>query len=229
MFVRTLEVHWKVLRWPLAILAVVAFAAPLLWAGPTGAVMADWDPAIAARFWNTGTLQTDGNQLFPFLAVAAGALAALGVWYPDHDGDHVFALSLPVSRTRYVLTKFGAGFALLLPVAVAFLAGALVALAGLDLPDWLHGRPFGTTFRFLLGATVVYSLLFALAAGTIPTTLKTLVALGVVAILVPALPLFVDASGSPWFLRAAELLYHALYEWPGPFAVLTGGWSLLGV
>lgn len=229
MFVRTLEVHWKVLRWPLAIMAIVTFAGPLLWAGPASAALERWDPALAARFWNTGILLNDANQLFPFLAVAAGALAALGVWYPDHDGDHVLALSLPVSRARYVLVKFAAGFVLLLPVAIAFLAGALVAIAGLDLPDWLHAQPGRLTFRFLLGATVVYSLIFALAAGTIPTTLKTLVALAVLAVLVPALPLFVDASGSPWFLRATELLYHALYEWPGPFAVLSGGWSLFGV
>jgi hypothetical protein len=72
-------------------------------------------------------------------------------------------------------------------------------------------------------------LIFALAAGTIPTTLKTLAAFAVLAVLLPALPLFLDASAGQWLLRVSEWVYHALYEWPGPFAILTGGWSLFGV
>jgi hypothetical protein len=229
MFARTLEVQWKALRWPLAVLAVLAFALPQIWAGPASAAIQAWGDEMAARFWIRGGIENDAGGLFPFVAIAAGALVALGVWYRDHTGDHVLALSLPVSRTRYVLIKFAAGLVLLLPVAVAFYVGGLVAAAGLHLPDWLHARPGLLALRFLLAMAVVYGFMFALAAGTIPTALKTLTAIAVLAVVIPMLPLLLGPAAGGWLLRAAGAIYDVLYESVGPFAVLIGHWSLIGV
>lgn len=230
MFARTLAVHWKTLRWPLAALALVSFAAPLLWAAPDAWLAARLPADLADRFWLTGAGGAgDAHGLFPILAAAVGAVVALGVWYWDHRADHVLALSLPVTRRRYVLVKFGAGAALLAVVAAAFFLGALLFAVSLDLPDWLHARPAGLAFKFLLATLVVYALIFALAAGTIPTALRTLTVIGVAAVVVPALPVFLDVTLAELALRTAELVGHVLYDWLGPFAILGGDWSLIGV
>ena len=211
-------------------LVLLVLWVPLLWAAPVSAFLTALPEDLAIRYWVRGRVPGDeAGALFPFLVVAVGTLVALGVWYWDHTENHILALSLPVTRRRYVLTKFGAGAALIVPVATAFSLGALVAAAGLELPAWLRAFPGRLGFKFLLATFTVYALIFALAAGTIPTTLKTLTAIAIIAVAIPALPLLVGASAGEVFLRISEVVYRVLYEWPGPFAVLGGDWSLIGV
>lgn len=227
MFVRTLEVHWKTLRWPLALLAVLAFALPLISTAPLVALEAFRDPgATADAMWATGGPGGEWRELFPVLAVATAIVVALGVWYRDHRQDHVYALSLPLSRPRYVLLKMAAGATLLLPVAAVFLVGALVATAGVDLPEWIHAYPGRLALQFLLAMLLMYALVFALAAGTIPTALKTLTAVAVLLLLVAVVPMVLDMSPGDLYERIAHAIARPL---AGPFAIFGSGWSLIGV
>ena len=80
---------------------------------------------------------------------------------------HVYALSLPLARWEYALLKFAAGVTLVLIPVVALLAGTLLGLAGLDVPDGLHAYPFAFTFRFMLAVLIAYAAAFAAAAFTL--------------------------------------------------------------
>ncbi len=229
MFVETLRMHWRTLRWPLAILMILSFAAPGLWAIPEAAALGALPPDMAARYWMTGRMPNDGDILFPLLALVSGSLIALGVWYWDHRENHVLALSLPVSRPRYVLLKLATGTTLLALVAVAFFVGAVVASLGLDFPSWIHAHPVRLAFQFLLAGLVFYALIFALAAGTIPTAMTSLTIVAVVAVIIPVLPLFFGMSMGDLAYRASQLIGNILYQWPGPFAIFAGDWALIGV
>lgn len=228
MFVRTLELHWKALRWPLALLAVLAFALPLIsTARLVTAVEAFRDAGARVEpMWSAGQLGGEWRELYPILAAATGFLVALGVWYRDHRQEHVYALSLPISRPRYVLLKMAAGATLLVPVATAFFVGALVLAAGLDLPEWIHAYPGRLALQFLLAMLLMYALMFAFAAGTVPTALKTLTAVTILLVLVLVLPALYGGSPSGLVDRAWSLAARLL---TGPFRVFSVSWSLVGV
>ena len=51
---------------------------------------------------------------YALVAALAGLLVAVSAWRPDHTGRHVYALSLPISRSSYVWYRFVSGAAFLL-------------------------------------------------------------------------------------------------------------------
>lgn len=229
MLAAALRVHWKTLRWPLAALAVMAFALPLLAVAPLAAVRRDVSESYA-QLWFLSNEADLWLPLFPLLAAAVGSVVALGVWYWDHREGHVYALSLPLERWRYVLLQLGAGAALVAVVAAFLWAGALAASVRLDLPAGLESYPGLLGLRFLLAALLAYALVFALAAGTVTTTLRTLSVAGILVVLLVAVgPLVIDSVPGEGVVRTVEWLSRALTEWPGPFEVFGGSWRLVDV
>ena len=116
--------------------------------------------------------------------------------------------------------------------ATALWIGAHVAAASVALPEGLNAYPNQLAFRFLLASVLSYALLFAMAAGTIKTTVwvaSSIVATFVFAGLLqaalqlsfPTLGLeqfsFFDATTN-WLVRAG-----------GPFEVFVGNWALIDV
>src|ERR1041384_601476 len=100
MFKTLMKVQWKWTKALALLAAIIGFAIPMLsvQSGP---------PAP----WEYGSLRLDGRALvtsmetygpaYALLAAGCGLAFALIAWSADHRGRHVYALSLPVTRTRY--------------------------------------------------------------------------------------------------------------------------------
>lgn len=217
MFSAILYTQWKWSRVPLLPAALIAFTLPLLTVQRAGGPVELIDPAallFAEGAWSVW---------YPVLAAALGLLLATTAWSADHRGGHVYALSLPVERWRYVLTRFAAGFVLLCAALVAFWAGALVATALASVPPGLRAYPNTLALRFALAALVAYAFFFAISSGTARTAgLILAVIAGVVAVhvLLRAGDLDVDLLG--W-------LFEGLMSPAGPLRAFTGRWMLIDV
>ena len=169
------------------------------------------------------------SVVFPYLAAITGALIALSAWNWDHRAGHVYALALPLSRARYALLKLWAGAVILLVPTLAIWVGAWIATTTVDIPAGLRMYPFAFGARFLLAGVLVYAAMFALAAGTIRTTLITVIS-GVVVIVVGAIVIpWVETQYMLDLRTPTELIGHALTEWGGPFRVFGGSWLLIDV
>lgn len=228
MYRPTLYLHWKQARLLLLPMVVACFALPLLNVQGMGT------PEGSATLAYNAYLGVSGANLwigvYPLLAVVVGVILALTAWNWDHQLGHVHALSLPIPRWKYALLKMSAGTTLLLAPTAALWLGALAASAAISLPEGLHAYPNALAFRFLLAALLIYSMIFALAAGTIRTTV----------IVVSAVLAFFIFGG--WVVAAAGPLFHVpesfsfgrwlthmLVNAPGPFHVFSGSWSLIDV
>ena len=230
MFQQLLFVHWKGVRFGLLPLLLIAFGLPLLMV--QGLVSNSQDPEMVSLVAQ-GMLRSirAWAPLFPLLASLTGITLALSAWTWDHRREHVYPLSLPLARWHYILLKMGAGAVLLAIPCFAFWLGALLATSSLDIPEGLRAYPSAVAARFLITALVLYALLFAMAAGTLRTTVWVL--LGFVVLLVSggALAGFLGETFLPGFQNVNLMgwLLDRLLHWPGPFEVITGSWMLIDV
>jgi len=221
-----LLLHWKQIRFGLLPFALAAFGLPLLAVQGLGVPAPEGAMSMEA-YRVVGEFQA-WLPLFPALAILIGATLALTAWNWDHQLRHVYALSLPIARWEYSLHKMGAGMALALIPAGAFWVGAHLAAGSLVLPAGLHAYPNQLALRFFASIVVTYGVLFAMAAGTVRTTLAVitgLVGLVVVGSLLQAwTPLLqiVDFDFASWMLEAAVSA-------GGPLQVFTGSWMLIDV
>jgi hypothetical protein len=107
----------------------------------------------------------------------------------------------------------------LVPTILLWL-GAHIASASVALPEGLHAYPNQLAFRFFLAVLLSYSLLFAMAAGTVKTSLwlvSAILAAFVTSVVVLEAFSFTDA--------AMQYLWRA----GGPLEVFTGSWALIDV
>lgn len=228
MYESMLFLHWKQIRHPLALMVVASFALPLMAVrglgitpGMEGAEMEAYRFVSEFQIW---------LPFFPLLAGGIGMTLALSAWNWDHQLNHVYALSLPVTRWEYTLQKMLAGMTLAVLPAVGLWLGSHLAAASLALPQGLNAYPDELAVRFLFAILLSYALLFSMAAGTIKTTLWIVgVALGFVffgSIMNDVLAPYVD-----FFSRhhVVETVGQWFTEAPGPFEVFTGSWSLIDV
>ena len=221
------HVHWKNARWPLVPFIAAGFALPfgaMQWAA-AAADAAGYSPALdalaAMQIW---------TFVFPALAALLGATMALTAWSWDHRAGHVYALSLPVSRERYVTLKLVAGALLLLvPIAAAWIGAVLGALT-IDVPDGLRAYPHAFAFRLLLGALICYAAVYALAAGTMKTAVYVITGFLLFLIFGSIVVGFVEQlTGRDDLWTPIQIMHAALSEWPGPFHVFGGNWMLIDV
>jgi hypothetical protein len=222
-----LYVQWKAGRWLLVPLVLLGFGVPLLVLGSARRFALEGNELLPEMLVS---LQSRALVLFPSLAALIGFVVALAAWQRDHKLGHVYALSLPGSRARYVLLRFAAGMALLAIPVVALWAGAFTAVLATPIPAGLHAYPVAFGIRFLLASLVVYALSFALASGTARTTLVLVTSL--VAFLVVgdiAVDVIERVTPLRGLFRPVDLLHYALVRWPGPFHVLGGSWMLIDV
>jgi hypothetical protein len=220
MTLQTLYVHWKAARLGLLPATLAGFGLPLLVAQglPHAELVLSAtrtsDALAGTVYW---------TAFFPVLAALVGALLALSAWSWDHRGNHVYALSLPISRARYALLKFSAGALLALLPLVGVLTGSVLAIAAAHVPDGLHAYPLQLAGRFLTSTLIAYAVVFALAAGTIRTTvvvLTILIALPILLSMGQLRPYLGDASVSFWITQALHY---------GPFRIFFGNWALFDV
>ncbi|NOT07970.1 MAG: hypothetical protein HOP28_07165 [Gemmatimonadales bacterium] len=161
--------------------------------------------------------------LYPALAALAGVALAAGIWSSDRRGHHIYALTLPIPRWRYVLLRYLAGLTLALPIVAAVWLGSVIASETLDLPAGLRIFPHALAAKFALALIVLFGFAFAIAAsssralgiGVRFLALLVAVHLGVV--------MLYPKTNILWSLVTG------LATWPGPFAALGGRWMLIDV
>ena len=165
------------------------------------------------------------STLYQVLALALAVVVAISAWHADAQRQHVYALSLPVPRWRFVLLRFGAGAVLL--GAVAFAVGLFggIAAALAPLPPMLHAYPAGLALRFWLGTMVPFAIIFALLASN-PRHVRWLVTAVVTVVLV-------DLLLASFGVTDRELIINwvpeGLYSGRGPLAAFLSKWMLVDV
>lgn len=223
-----LFLHWKQMRMVLVPFVVVAFGLPLVATDglgtPVGAPGTTLEASVILSTIDTWLLY------FPLLALAIGVTLALSAWNWDHQLNHVYALSLPVSRSEYALQKMTAGAALAGVPALALWLGAHVASASIALPEGLRTYPNELAIRFLMATLLAYAAFFAMAAGTIKTTMRV-VTVAMVVLLFVTVGWETFASDFERLARtnAVDVLVGWLTTAPGPLEVFTGSWALIDV
>jgi hypothetical protein len=231
MFREILFVNWKASRFGLLPIIMAAFGLPFLAVKgirlghlfPRSDLLRGTEILLSVSEW---------AQLFPALAFSLGAVLALMVWNWDHRGGHVYPLSLPLARWRYVLLKMGSGGVLLLIPVAALWLGSLLAVSLVEIPDGLRAYPTAIAFRFLLSTSICFAVFFAMAAGTMRTAVLLLVSWILLIFLGEFLPpLLGGVLGIPSLerFRFLEWFLSAAMSWPGPFEVLAGNWMLIDV
>lgn len=219
MYTSVLLQQWRALRPVTIAVAVLSFVLPLLTVVyQPGSIDSS---AAPVAMWLTGARQV--GIMLPWLAALYGIFTGISTWAPDISGKFVYALSLPVTRLRFVALRFAAGATLAaLPVA-ALLAGALVARAVITLPEGISAYPVALALRFGMATVTCFALVFATAAAGkrfVYSLLGALVGLIALDAVLNAFSVNADLTGGVGRL---------LINWPGPLSILGGRWSLFDV
>jgi len=221
MLKQMLWLHWKAVRWvmlPLVLLCAGMPLAAMRLSQTTGGGDA-YDMIVMIELW---------TPMFPFLAAFTGISMALTAWVWDHNGRHIYALSLPVERWEYVLLKMAAGTLLLAVPAAALWLGAWVGSLQ-PIPEGLHAYVLSFSARFLLAALIAYAATFALAAGTVRTASVVITVLLATVIFGSVGVEFVNGTFGASVPAPLDVIKAALTRWPGPFNVYGGSWMLIDV
>lgn len=218
-----LSLHWKAARWGLLPWVVVAFGFPFMVVSRLQPEHVDGSQALWQPLLSLGSL-------LPLVAAAAGATVALTAWSWDHRQGHVYALALPVTRSRYASTKFLVGLLLAAIPAVALAGGGMLAAATVELPDLVRAYPAALALKFYLASITAYGVLFALAAGTMRTAVIVLsAAVGTIFFGDPLLQLTAGVIPSLEGILMSDLLVDAMTRPWSPFQVFFGNWFLFDV
>jgi hypothetical protein len=217
MFRAVLSSQWRESRLAVVLLAGLALAFPLL--SLRGASSAS-DPWSA---WDLLRASTAWSVSYPIVALAAALALAAGAWLPDRRGRHVYALTLPVSRSRYLLLRFAAGLLLLLGIGAVLGVSASVAAARTTLPPLLHAYPLGLALRFCLAGVAAYTLLFSLI-GLTPRAARLIVAAILILII---LGVAADLLNLKWNPLVAML--DAVFGPYSPLTAFRARWMLIDV
>ncbi len=214
-----LETQWTWTRGILLLGSIVAFTVPLV-SLETAAGAADAASAKEVAFIGTMQAWSIGYAL---TAAGIGLLIAIAAWSYDHRLRHVYALSLPIARWRYVLQRYTAGLALLALPTLALLAGAELAAHSAAVPATLHAYPLALTLRFAFATLVAYSIFFGISSATARTAGYVL---GVIALIIIAQVVLSSAgSGVNVIGRVSDIVFAT----PGVLAVFSGRWTLIDV
>lgn len=209
-----LESQWSWTKGLALIGVLIGFALPLvsLRTAVGAESLSSFISTMAA--WGVGYAITAG---------ALGLMTAIVAWGFDHRLRHVYALSLPIARWRYVLLRFAAGLVMLsIPVAALLAAAEIVAHSSL-VPTGLHAYPVALTLRFAFALLVAYALFFAVSAATPRTAGYILGTIGLVIVahvVVGSATSRVDVVGT---------VLNLVFATPGLLAVFGGRWTLIDV
>ncbi len=219
MFSNILRTQWKSISAPVLILALVVFAVPVWQLVGAEALTGGGRPELALPVL-TGLLATSG--IYPLMAYAAGSVLAIGSWYDDFQGKHVYALVLPVPRWYYLLLRMAAGLTFVGALVVALWLSAVVASAQVNLPQGLHAYPGGLAVRFALASCVSFVLTFVICSAS----RRTLRVLGLTFIGLVVLAVLVGVLGT-----TSPLTWIAdhVARWPSILDAFTGRWLLIDV
>lgn len=215
MFKVILKTQWKWTRLAVLLTLLAAFAMPLM---SVNSNLQELSPRVLIdnmQTWGVG---------YALLAGAVGLLLAWLAWGSDHRGHHVYALTLPIARWRYVLMRFTAGILFLVPIVIALGIGAVFATSSSGVvPQGLHAYPLALTLRFGFAALVAFSIFFAISAASARAAAYVLGAISVVLVA----QFLTDAMGFHWNIGAHAVDFLMVY--PGILSVFSGRWTLIDV
>ncbi|MDH5806049.1 MAG: hypothetical protein OEZ54_12785 [Gemmatimonadota bacterium] len=216
MFQAILLTHWKWVRLPLLVATLAAFAVPLL-SMKSVREIGNWQAAAmldAMASWSI---------FYPALAAGLGLVLAWTAWSTDHRLNHVYALSLPVSRVRFTALRLGAGALLLAAPAGAMLLGSTIATLTTSVPAGLTAYPLAISFRFAVTGLLAYSLFSAISAGSNRTA-------GVVLGLLLAM-IMGDFLGTTigFDTNILDTFLEESFTWPSPLHLFSGRWMLVDI
>lgn len=163
------------------------------------------------------------SLLYPAAAIAIGVAMGIVTWHSDRRNDFVYALTLPIARSRYVLLRFGAGMVWLTAIALLLGLAATVAVAMVDVPATLNAHPIRLALKFALAGLAVFATAFAFAA--LPTRARRI---GVRVVLILLAVQFAAVQIDPE-ANLIRPLVEVLIGPAGPFAALGGRWMLIDV
>ncbi|HQR18914.1 MAG TPA: hypothetical protein PK948_11105 [Gemmatimonadales bacterium] len=216
MFRAVLMSFWRESRLAVILLAGIALAVPLLSLRGTWTTdpWTAWDLLGAAARWSPG---------YPVIALAAAMALAAGAWWPDHRTKHVYALTLPVARSRYLWLRYLAGLALLLAIGASLLVGSLIATLRITLPPLVHAYPVALTLRFGLAGLSAYTVLFALS-GLTPRMARLIVAVCCALVIVTVAAELLSLEWNP-----IATVVEALLGPYSPLSIFRARWMLIDV
>jgi len=217
MFRVILSSQWRESRLAVLLLAGLALAFPFLsmrGAASSSDPWSAWDLLRASTTWSTS---------YPVVAIAAALALAAGAWLPDRRGKHIYALTLPVSRSHYLLLRFAAGLLLLLGIGAVLGLSTGVAAARTPLPPLLHAYPLGLTLRFCLAGASAYTMLFTLS-GLTARAARLIVAASLVLII---LAVGADLLNLKW--NPLVVILDAMFGPYSPLTVFRARWMLIDV
>ena len=214
MFKALMAVQWKWTRGAVLLGTVLGFAIPML--SLTTSVRLGRPAELVRQMQGYGVA-------YASLAAGIGLALALMAWASDHRGRHVYALSLPVARSKYAGIKFISGLIFLIPPTLGVLAGTAIASMVMPIPPGLHAYPLSLTLRFFFASCVAFAIFFAVASSTPKAAGAVLALIGLV-------------IGAQFLLSAAHIDYNFLepiasfiFSAPGVLSVFTGRWMLVDV
>ena len=209
-----LDTQWKWTRGIVLFGVIIGFALPLLSLRAALGAQTDATFIAAMQGWSIG---------YAIVAAGLGLLVGLVAWSWDHRLRHVYALSLPIERWRYVLLRFAAGVVLLTLPALGLLVGAEIVTYSSFVPKTLHAYPIALTLRFAFATLVAYAIFFAVSSSTGRTAGYILWAIGLAIVgqvVLNSLGSQIDILG-----RLTGIVFAA----PGLLAVFSGRWMLVDV
>jgi hypothetical protein len=218
MFAQSLYVQWKWNRDFLGFFTAAAFGAPLiiLW--------------IALPHLGL----TTGRELVSVGGVVGAATAGIAIlggltvaWHGygiDERAGHIYALSLPITRSRALAIRAGAAAIMLVVPAVGVWIGAMLAAGQVELPPSLHSYAGSLATKALLTSWLAHALMFALRYCARRRTKVVLVVL-MFALSGLGIASSVAPGSRSIVVRAGDFLVSN----PGPFGVLFSRWTLIDV
>jgi hypothetical protein len=219
MFKAIMKVQWKWSRAAVLVATIFGFALPLV---SVRLILMEPTYSRVTPGQIIRSMQ-DAAGFYAFLAGFVGLSVAFLAWNPDQKGRHIYALSLPVSRARYALMRFGAGSLFLLVPALGVLLGCLVAAGVANIPTGMQAYPLELTMRYVLASFVSFAVFFAIASSSQRAAAYLLGGLSVfvlVAVLISAMGVNVDIIG-----RSMDFIFAQ----PGILSIFTGRWMLIDV
>lgn len=217
MFRTILWCQWRESRLAVLLLGILAFAVPVV------SLRGAWLPTDPWTSWDLLRATAQWGAAYPVIALVAALVLAAGAWWPDHRGKHVYALTLPVARSRYLLLRYGAGLAWLFAITCTLALGTVLATMRLTLPALLHVYPMALTLRFFLAGLSAYTILFALN-GLTPRMARILAACFLLLFIVTVLGNLMSPGWNP-----LGAVVDALIGPYGPLAIFRARWMLIDV
>jgi hypothetical protein len=218
MFAQTLYVQWKWNRDFLAFYTIAAFAAP---------VIILWIALTYVGFTSARELVLVGGVVgvtTAVIAVVAGLTVAWQGYGVDDRVGHIYALSLPVTRSRALALRAATAALILILPALGVWLGSTLAATQVTMPPMLRSYAGALAVRALLAAWLAHTCMFALryAAGRRAKLVLAglVVTIGVLGFATEAVPAARDVIMS---------VGNFLISNQGPFGVVFGRWTLIDV